>query len=76
MSNVPLEKLILGKPAKASDADEKETQLSRSALASCIQQAKEDLGWNAGAMFWEWPDSANGLISSIRELAFPILGNL
>jgi hypothetical protein len=73
-SGVPMSKLVIGKPAVADDADNGQDFMSRSEISSCLQQAKKEYGWNAGAMFWEWPDATASLISSVRSLAFPISG--
>lgn len=51
--------------------------MSQGAIASCLQKAKVELGWNAGAMFWEYhAGESNSLISAVRGLSFPILGSL
>jgi len=75
-SGVDLEKLVIGKPAQASDADDNQDFMSSGTIASCLQQAKDEFGYNAGAMFWEWPQATASLISTVRGIAFPILGNL
>lgn len=49
-AGVPLEKLVIGKPAIASDADN--GYIALDTLAKCIASAK-DKGWSAGAMTWE-----------------------
>lgn len=43
-------KIVVGKPAAATDADN--GFIDPSVLATCLGQAK-DQGWNAGAMVWE-----------------------
>jgi chitinase len=78
-NGVPLEKLVIGKPALASDADGSGDQgfMSGSSLQQCVNQAKEELGWNAGMMLWEYHHSTiSSLLSTVRSVAFPILGSL
>ncbi|KAJ4469520.1 glycoside hydrolase [Lentinula aciculospora] len=68
-SGVPLDKLVIGKPATTSDASD--GFMSTSTLASCLNTAKIS-GWNAGAMVWEFPDANSSWISSVRALSFPV----
>jgi len=68
-SGVPLSKLVIGKPADAGDADG--GYIAAATLATCLQQAKAQ-GWNAGAMFWEYPDATSGFISTVRSLSWPV----
>jgi len=78
-NGVSLDKLVIGKPALSSDADGSGDQgfMSSGSLKSCMNQAKEDLGWNAGMMFWEYHHSSiTSLVATVREIAFPILGGL
>ena len=49
-SGVPLNKIVIGKPATASDASS--GFVAPSTLAGCIWQAKQR-GWNGGIMVWE-----------------------
>lgn len=74
-SGIPLEKLVIGKPAVAIDANGGgQDFMSKSAIASCLKRAKEEIGWNAGVMFWEWPHASVSLLEGVRALSFPILG--
>ncbi|KAL0576275.1 hypothetical protein V5O48_005719 [Marasmius crinis-equi] len=68
-ANVPLNKLVIGKPATQGDASN--GFMSTSLLASCLQQAKSK-GWSAGAMVWEFPDAAASWIQAVRSLSFPV----
>ncbi|KAJ3795228.1 glycoside hydrolase family 18 protein [Lentinula aff. detonsa] len=68
-NGVPLEKLVIGKPATTSDASN--GFMSTSTLARCLSIAK-NFGWSAGAMVWEFPDANSTWISSVRRLSFPV----
>jgi len=68
-SGVPSSKLVIGKPATASDASN--GFMITSTLAQCVQQAKNQ-GWDAGVMVWEFPSAAASWIQSVRSLAFPV----
>jgi chitinase len=67
-NGVPLSKLVIGKPATASDASN--GYMSTSTLATCVEQAKNQ-GWNAGVMVWEFPDAAASWIEAVRAQAWP-----
>ena len=49
-NGVDLDKLVIGKPATASDASN--GFIDPETLAGCVAQAK-DQGWDAGVMVWE-----------------------
>ncbi|KAF8892264.1 glycoside hydrolase [Infundibulicybe gibba] len=68
-NGVPLNKIVIGKPATSSDAGS--GFMSTSTLASCLQQAKAK-GWTAGAMVWEYPRAAASWISSVRASSWPV----
>ncbi|KAJ3815284.1 glycoside hydrolase [Lentinula aff. lateritia] len=68
-SGIPLNKLVIGKPALTSDASN--GFMNTSTLASCLNTAKK-FGWNAGAMVWEFPDANSSWITSVRRLSFPV----
>jgi hypothetical protein len=53
-SNVPLEKLVIGKPARKSDVYEGEDYMTPDDEAACLERAKNTFNWTAGAMFWEF----------------------
>ena len=50
-NGIPLNKLVIGKPAVAADATSG-GYIDPSTLATCVSQAKSK-GWNAGVMSWE-----------------------
>lgn len=68
-SGVPLSKLVIGKPATTSAASN--GFMAPATLASCLATAKK-LGWNAGAMVWEFPGAGTAWIETVRSLSFPI----
>jgi chitinase len=68
-SGVPLSKIVIGKPATASDASN--GFMSTSTLASCVSQAKAK-GWNGGVMVWEYPRASSSWISQVRGSAWPV----
>ncbi|RDB20908.1 Endochitinase 4 [Hypsizygus marmoreus] len=68
-SGIPLSKIVIGKPATASDASN--GFMSTSTLASCLQQAKNQ-GWNGGAMVWQYPKAASPWITTVRSLSWPV----
>ncbi|EIW79374.1 glycoside hydrolase family 18 protein [Coniophora puteana RWD-64-598 SS2] len=65
---VPLDKLVIGKPATATDATN--GFIDTATLAGCLQTAAGQK-WNAGVMVWEYPDAAADWIKAVRALAFP-----
>ncbi|KAH8109506.1 glycoside hydrolase family 18 protein [Phellopilus nigrolimitatus] len=68
-SGVDLDKLVIGKPATSSDANN--GYIAPATLSTCLSQAKTQ-GWNAGAMVWEFPDAAASWISSVRSDSWPV----
>ncbi|PBK99462.1 glycoside hydrolase [Armillaria gallica] len=68
-SGVPLAKLVIGKPATASDASS--GSMTTSTLATCLQTAKNQ-GWNGGAMVWQYPDAGVSWIATVRSLSWPV----
>ncbi|KAJ7155373.1 glycoside hydrolase family 18 protein [Mycena crocata] len=68
-SGVPLSKLVIGKPATASDATN--GFISATTLAGCLATAKNQ-GWNGGAMVWEYPNAAAAWIKTVRASSFPV----
>ncbi|KIK68421.1 glycoside hydrolase family 18 protein [Collybiopsis luxurians FD-317 M1] len=51
-NGVPMEKLVIGKPAVAKDASN--GFISPTDLGKCLAQAKQEHGYNSGAMTWEY----------------------
>ncbi|KAK0446752.1 glycoside hydrolase family 18 protein [Armillaria borealis] len=75
-SGVPLAKLVIGKPATASDASS--GYMTTSTLATCIQTAKNQ-GWtkrgtiaDGGAMVWQYPDAGESWIATVLYLPVPV----
>ncbi|EED77817.1 hypothetical protein POSPLDRAFT_94833 [Postia placenta Mad-698-R] len=68
-SGVPLDKLVIGKPATTGDAST--GYMSTSTLATCVEQAKGQ-GWDAGVMVWEYPDAGTSWITAVRADSWPV----
>jgi len=51
---IPLSKIVVGKPVTSADAGS--GYVAASSLRTFFQQAKNDLGWDAGIMGWVWND--------------------
>ncbi|KAJ7728956.1 glycoside hydrolase family 18 protein [Mycena maculata] len=68
-SGVPLDKLVVGKPATTSDATN--GFIAAATLAGCLVTAK-DAGWTGGAMVWEYPDATTAWISTVRSETWPV----
>ncbi|KZT18638.1 glycoside hydrolase family 18 protein [Neolentinus lepideus HHB14362 ss-1] len=68
-SGVTLDKLVIGKPATTSDANN--GYIDPSTLATCVEQAKNQ-NWDAGVMVWEFPDAAASWISTVRSDSWPV----
>ncbi|KAJ9479003.1 Chitinase [Pseudozyma hubeiensis] len=65
-SGVPLDKLVVGKPAWESDADD--GFMRPSVEGACLKIAVQN-GWNGGAMFWEYPHMTPHRLSVITDAA-------
>ena len=65
-SGVPLDKLVVGKPAIESDADN--GFMRPSVLGGCLNMGVQN-GWNGGAMFWEYPHMTPHRLSVITDAA-------
>ncbi|EJD45693.1 glycoside hydrolase family 18 protein [Auricularia subglabra TFB-10046 SS5] len=68
-SGVPLDKIVIGKPGGAGDANN--GIMPTSTLAQCVSQAKSR-GWNAGVMAWQYPNANAQWIAAVRGSAFPV----
>ncbi|KZS88861.1 glycoside hydrolase family 18 protein [Sistotremastrum niveocremeum HHB9708] len=68
-AGVPLNRLVIGKPATSGDADG--GYMDPGTLAKCLNEAKSS-GWSAGAMFWEFPDASAALIKTVRSQSWPV----
>lgn len=61
-SGVPLNKLVIGKPANTADASN--GYMTPSQLAVCVAQAKQS-GWSAGLSVWQYPDQTSEYIQVV-----------
>ncbi|KAI0033508.1 glycoside hydrolase superfamily [Vararia minispora EC-137] len=68
-AGVDLNKIVIGKPGKSSDASN--GFLSTAELAICVAQAQAK-GWNAGVMSWEYPSADAAWIAAVRGVVFPL----
>jgi chitinase len=53
-SNISLEKLVIGKPARKDDVGGGEGYMSAEDEEVCLKEAFTMYNWTAGAMFWEF----------------------
>lgn len=53
-TGLALEKLVIGKPARQSDVYKSEGYMTPDDEAACLERAKNEVGWSAGGMFWEY----------------------
>jgi chitinase len=67
-NGVELNKLIIGKPAKAKDVENGYMEPEK--LADCVKQAK-DSGWSGGLAVWRYPDADSPWITKAQGTAFP-----
>ncbi|KAG1897875.1 glycoside hydrolase family 18 protein [Suillus fuscotomentosus] len=68
-SGVPLDKLVIGKPATAAQATN--GYIDPSLLASCVSSAYAS-GWNGGVMVWEYPYAESSWIATVRGDTWPM----
>ncbi|PBK99463.1 glycoside hydrolase [Armillaria gallica] len=68
-NGVDLSKLVIGKPATASDASN--GYMDPDTLATCLGTAK-DQGWDGGAMAWQYPHGDESWITTVREKSWPV----
>ncbi|KAK7687873.1 hypothetical protein QCA50_009092 [Cerrena zonata] len=68
-SGVPLDKLVIGKPATTGDATN--GFIAPATLAGCVSQAKNQ-GWTGGVMVWEFPDAAASWIQTVLSSSWPV----
>jgi len=68
-NGVDLNKIVIGKPATASDASN--GYMDPSTLATCLQQAQSQ-GWSAGAMVWQYPHATSSWIATVRAGSWPV----
>ncbi|KAG1752140.1 glycoside hydrolase family 18 protein [Suillus lakei] len=67
-AGIPLDKLVIGKPA--TDVDASNGYMDPPMLAQCVDNAVQQ-GWNAGIMVCQFPDAVSTWITTVRVLAFP-----
>jgi len=60
---VDLDKLVIGKPATAANANN--GFMTTTLLAQCAAQAVS-MGWDAGIMAWQYPDASSAWIEAVR----------
>lgn len=63
-AGVPLDKLVVGKPAVQEDADN--GFMKPSVLGGCLKIAVQN-GWNAGAMFWQYPHMTSSRLQVVTQ---------
>ncbi|KAK0467058.1 glycoside hydrolase family 18 protein [Desarmillaria tabescens] len=68
-NGVDLSKLVIGKPATASDASN--GYMDPDTLATCLATAK-DRGWDGGAMVWQYPHGDESWINTVRAKSWPV----
>jgi len=52
---IPMNKIVIGKPVHANDiGDVTQGYNTAQEMNSIVNQAKSELGWNAGVMGWQW----------------------
>lgn len=68
-NGVPLNKIVIGKPATTTDAIN--GYMSTSTLAKCLQQAKQQ-GWTGGIAVWQYIRAKSEWITAARSLSWPV----
>ncbi|KIJ62462.1 carbohydrate-binding module family 5 protein [Hydnomerulius pinastri MD-312] len=68
-NGISMDKLVIGKPATTSDANN--GYMNTTYLASCVAEAYA-AGWDAGVMVWEYPDAAASWIAAVRGDTWPV----
>ncbi|KDN50379.1 glycoside hydrolase family 18 protein [Tilletiaria anomala UBC 951] len=69
LAGVPLERLVIGKPAIREDADNQGSgYMDASTLGECIKQAKAQ-NYSGSVMLWEYPHATADLIGKIKTNA-------
>jgi hypothetical protein len=64
-TGIPLNKLVIGKPASRRDTASG-GYMSSEELGRCLKSAK-DLGWNGGAMFWQFPRANRRFLEKVTR---------
>ncbi|CAO1619346.1 unnamed protein product [Sympodiomycopsis kandeliae] len=68
-NNIPLNKLVIGKPAAREDATTGYVTTNR--LSHCVIDAHQK-GWNAGVMGWQWPNANSRWFQRVRGSVYPV----
>ncbi|GJJ14641.1 hypothetical protein Clacol_008907 [Clathrus columnatus] len=68
-AGVPLDKIVMGKPAEAADTST--GFVDTQTLAQCVSQGKGQ-GWNGGVMVWQYPHADSSWIETVRGSAWPV----
>nr|GAT55156.1 glycoside hydrolase family 18 protein [Mycena chlorophos] len=68
-NGIPLNKLVIGKPAATSDAGS--GYMDPGTLATCLEQANAK-GWSGGVMTWQYPDGDSAWITKVRADSWPV----
>ncbi|KAJ7469346.1 glycoside hydrolase family 18 protein [Mycena galericulata] len=66
---IPLDKIVMGKPATSADADA--GYMNATYLNTCVQQASQK-NWNGGIMLWKYSSAASKIMQEARKVAFPL----
>ncbi|KIK52437.1 glycoside hydrolase family 18 protein [Collybiopsis luxurians FD-317 M1] len=69
-SGVPLNKLVICKPATKEDAPSG-GYMAPDLLATCLSDAKNK-GWSAGVTVWQWPHATAAWIKEVRSKSWPV----
>ena len=62
VAGVPLDKIVIGKPAGAGDGNN--GFMDPSLLGTCVASAKA-MGWTGGAMVWQFPDADASWVAAV-----------
>ncbi|KAJ7084235.1 glycoside hydrolase superfamily [Mycena epipterygia] len=68
-AQVPLEKIVIGKPAAEADAGS--GYMDADTLGTCVQQAAQQ-NWSAWLSSWSYSDGASEFMQQARAQAFPL----
>ncbi|KAF8327704.1 glycoside hydrolase superfamily [Cantharellus anzutake] len=68
-AGVPLDKIVVGKPGTAADANN--GFMDASTLSDCVSAAKRD-GWTGGIVVWQYPDANSSWITQVRASSWPV----
>ncbi|KAF8323820.1 glycoside hydrolase family 18 protein [Clavulina sp. PMI_390] len=69
VAGVPLQKIVIGKPATTADANN--GYIAPATLANCLSTAKGK-GWNGGVMVWQYPHADSSWIKTVRASSWAV----